>query len=164
MLPDGDALRVAAASGDVGDDTVGLRFPLGTTKSARVLERRRSERVDSLLDDPESNPELARRLQARTGLYVPLVHRERALGVLAAYDKRSGDGRFSSDDQRLAETLATRAAIAVDLSHRVSRDSLRRVVEAQELERKRLARELHDETGQALTSILLGLRSLEEGR
>ncbi len=163
MLPDGDALRVAAASGDVGDDTVGLRFPLGTTKSARVLERRRSERADSLLDDPESNPELARRLQARTGLYVPLLHRERALGVLAAYDKRSGDGRFSSDDQRLAETLATRAATAVDLSHRVSRDSLRRVVEAQELERKRLARELHDETGQALTSILLGLRSLEEG-
>jgi signal transduction histidine kinase len=38
------------------------------------------------------------------------------------------------------------------------------VVEAQELERRRLARELHDETGQALTSILLGLRTLEEAR
>jgi signal transduction histidine kinase len=164
MVPDGDALRVAAASGEVGDDTVGLRFPLGTTKSARVLERRRSERADSLLDDPESNPELARRLQARTGLYVPLLlHGDRAVGVLAAYDKRAGDGRFSNEDQRLAETLATRAATAIDLSQRVSRDALRRVVEAQELERKRLARELHDETGQALTSILLGLRSLDEG-
>ena len=36
------------------------------------------------------------------------------------------------------------------------------MVEGQELERKRLARELHDETGQALTSILLGLRSIED--
>jgi signal transduction histidine kinase len=39
---------------------------------------------------------------------------------------------------------------------------MRRVVSGQELERRRLARELHDETGQALTSILLGLRSVEE--
>jgi signal transduction histidine kinase len=63
---------------------------------------------------------------------------------------------------RFAETFAARAAVAVDLSQRVERDALRRVVAAQELERKRLARELHDETGQALTSILLGLRTVEE--
>jgi signal transduction histidine kinase len=38
------------------------------------------------------------------------------------------------------------------------------VVAAQELERRRLARELHDETGQALTSILLGLAAVETAR
>jgi signal transduction histidine kinase len=65
---------------------------------------------------------------------------------------------------RLAEAFAARAAIAVELSERVARDALQRVVAAQELERKRLARELHDETGQALTSILLGLKAVEEAK
>jgi signal transduction histidine kinase len=40
-------------------------------------------------------------------------------------------------------------------------DLLKRVVGAQEAERQRIARELHDETGQALTAVGLGLRSLE---
>ena len=64
----------------------------------------------------------------------------------------------------MADVFAHRVAVALDLSGRVARDALRRVVEGQELERRRLARELHDETGQALTSILLGLTSVETAR
>jgi signal transduction histidine kinase len=80
---------------------------------------------------------------------------------VVAHDKLGVTSSFTDQDVRLTESLAARAAAAVELSRRVSRDTVRRVVEAQELERTRLARELHDETGQALTSILLGLKPLE---
>jgi signal transduction histidine kinase len=163
LLPAGtDELRFVAASGEGPEDLVGQTITRSGSKSGRVLDRRRSERVDSVVEDQEVNREVTRRLAARTGLWVPLLVRERAIGVLAAYDKLGPDPRFSDNDLRLAETFGSRAAVAVDLSGRVARDALRRVVAAQELERHRLARELHDETGQALTSVLLGLRAVEQ--
>jgi signal transduction histidine kinase len=154
---------IQAASGETAESFVGTELP-SSAKSMRVLERRRSERIDSLIDDPEVDQEFTRRLGARTGLFVPLVVRGQPIGIVMAHDRAGPDPRFTDQDMRLAETFAERAALAADLSTRVARDALTRVVDAQELERKRLARELHDETGQALTSMLLGLRTVEEAK
>jgi signal transduction histidine kinase len=162
-LPHASSARIEVAAGDGTEQLVGM-VVAGRSKTMRILERKRSERVDAVLDDPEVDQESMRRIGAHTSLYVPLIVRGNAMGVVAAHDKQAADPRFNDDDLRIAEIFAGRAAVAVELSQRVARDALRRVVTAQELERRRLARELHDETGQALTSILLGLRAVEDAR
>jgi signal transduction histidine kinase len=162
-LPAGDALRIEAVAGD-GAEALLHETLTAASKIGRVLARGRSERVDSLLEDTEVVQEIARRFAATTGLYVPLVTHGAAIGIVFAHDKLTPDPRFTSGDQRLAEQFAARAATAVDLSRRVARESLRKLVEGQEIERRRLARELHDETGQALTSVLLGLKAVEDAK
>jgi signal transduction histidine kinase len=157
----GASLAVEAASGEGAERLRGLKLDARRSKSGRTLERRRSERIDSLIDDPEVDQSAPRLVAASAALYVPLIVRDQAVGVVVAYDKTGPNPRFADADMRIAQAFANRAAVAIDLSERVGRRAVRSLLEGQELERRRLARELHDETGQALASILLGLKALE---
>jgi two-component system CheB/CheR fusion protein len=62
---------------------------------------------------------------------------------------------LSQRTQELSDAL-----IALEGTHVVRRELLRRLVNAQEMERGHIARELHDNTGQLVTGLSLGLNNL----
>src|SRR5262249_13192611 len=131
-------LIVRATDGRGGQEALGLRPRGGGAKAGAPPARGPPRGGGPEARGREGGHEVSRGLEARTGLYVPMILRDRPIGIIAAHDKDAADPRFSDEDVRLAEAFAARAAVAVDLSERVARDALRRVVSAQELERRRL--------------------------
>ena len=117
-------------------------------------------RLDDLTRDPRSVGFPPNHPPMRSFLGVPVMTRGVAFGNLYLAEKQPA-GSFTEEDEEIATILAAQAAVAIENAGSVQRDALRRAVQAQEGERRRLARELHDETGQALTSILLGLSAVE---
>jgi PAS domain S-box-containing protein len=105
----------------------------------------------------------------RSWLVVPITASEKLIG-LAEFGK-TGEGNFSPEQVLWAEALAGQAAIAIQnawLFQQVRSSSerlqslTRKLVEIQENERYHIARELHDEAGQALSSLKLNLGRLEQ--
>jgi signal transduction histidine kinase len=99
---------------------------------------------------------------------VPLFARGDVAGLFSL--SRREPGSFNEEHVRLAEALSSQASVAVEnavlfeqmQASTVRMQSLsRRLVEAQENERRHIARELHDEAGQTLASLRFGLRLLE---
>ncbi len=99
---------------------------------------------------------------------VPLFARGNVAG-LVSLAKLEAD-YFSEAHVRLAEAMSSQASVAVEnavLFEQMQASTVRmqalsrRLVEAQESERRNISRELHDEAGQSLASLRIGLRLLE---
>ncbi|MGE5849758.1 MAG: HAMP domain-containing protein [Candidatus Methylomirabilota bacterium] len=75
-------------------------------------------------------------------------------------DRKDEIGELSSAFNAMTADLA-RSRAELERKEEMRARLLEQVITAQEDERKRIARELHDETSQALTSLMVGLKLLE---
>src|SRR5215207_7071931 len=102
--------------------------------------------------------ELALRENGRA-LIAPLLFRGDPLGVVVALDRVGEPGRFDDEHQRLLEAFAATAATGVATARSMAEERLQNSIDSAEQERSRWARELHDETLQALAVLRMRLSS-----
>lgn len=175
---------------DSARDEIG-QLPVGRGLLGALITDPQPVRLRDLTQDPRSAGFPAKHPPMRSFLGVPVRAKGRVFGNLYLTEKEGAD-EFTAEDERLAVALAAQAGVAIENARlyedereraEIERElaetrvrselrdqTLKAVIRAQEEERRRIARELHDSAGQALASILLGLKvvaqeeSLERAR
>jgi signal transduction histidine kinase len=158
MLREGDELLVAASAGHAPDSR-GKRLPVLRSTAGHLLERGRTQRITDVAAELQIDPAEFGVPDAHTALLVPMLHRGTGIGLIAAFDHGPQGDEFTAEDERSLRAFAQSAANAVAIKRSVEADRLRSAIAAADSERARWARELHDETLQALGGLRVMLAS-----
>lgn len=126
---------------------------------------------DFSLDETLGREECRRHISPVRIISLPLTVSGRVIGSIVLCRTRARkETNPLPDEFRLMMGIAQQLGLSIENARlyqeaqereRVLADLLHQVVGAQEAERQRIARELHDVTGQSLTAIALGLRGVE---
>jgi signal transduction histidine kinase len=155
LLRRGDRLWVAAQAGHGRPEVERLVVPAADPVFQAAVEGRVPQRLAR--GSPPSMARVRERLGAETALVVPLLFRGRSVGALLALDREIEELEFDDEDLYLLDAFAASAATAVATAQAVESDLLLHQVRSGEQERQRWARELHDDTLQALAAIRITL-------
>ncbi|HEU4702951.1 MAG TPA: GAF domain-containing sensor histidine kinase, partial [Conexibacter sp.] len=159
LLREGAEMEVAACAGEAEPDVVGRRIPVEDSTSGEILRGTRPERIRDVANRLRISSDRLGVRDAHTALLVPLEFRSRALGVLVAFDRIGAEQEFGAEQEALLQSFAASAATAVATAQTVEHERLRGTMAAAEQERRRWARELHDETLQGLAGFQVLLSS-----
>ena len=151
----GEELVAHAGAGVFGEHLLHSHVPVEGSIAGSVLASKRSQRLSDV--SAQLRFDLAGQVDAKAGLIVPLVFRGQSFGVLYAFDRQVDGPDFTRDDERLLEAFAASAATAVATAKEFQAHGVRRALEASENERRRWARELHDQTLQDLGALRVTL-------